>query len=154
MTGMIVASALHILAALIWVGGFFFILVILRPASIRIEPPQRFRLFAKVFLWYFPWVWGAIAVLLATGYWMVFAGFGGFVDAGTHVHLMQVLGIAMMLIFGHLYHAPYKRYREAVVQEDWAKTNYQANRMRRAIRLSLTLSVVIFVLAATGRYWA
>lgn len=148
---MILALALHVLAALVWVGGFFFILVILRPASIRIEPPQRFRLFAKVFLWYFPWVWGAIAVLLLTGYWMLFAGA---VEGGFHLVLMQVLGIAMMLIFGHLYAAPYKRFREAVAEENWAKTNYQANRMRRAIRWSLTLGVVIFVVAVTSRYWA
>ena len=151
---MIVASALHMLAALIWVGGFFFVLVILRPASIRIEPPQRFRLFAKVFLWYLPWVWGAIVVLLITGYWMLHAGFGGFAQAGLHIHLMQMLGIVMMLIFGHLYHSPYKRFRAAVQQEDWARTNYQANRMRRAIRWNLSLGLIIVVVASTGRYWA
>ena len=111
---MIIAVALHVLAALIWVGGLFFILLILRPASIRIEPPQRFRLFAKVFSRYFPWVWGAIALLLITGYWMLFSRLGGFAEAGLHVHVMQALGIAMMLIFGQLYHTPYKRFRAAV----------------------------------------
>ena len=151
---MVVASALHVLAAVLWVGGFFFILVILRPASIRIEPPQRFRLFAKVFLWFFPWVWGAIVVLLVTGYWMLLGGPGGFLNADLHVHVMQVLGIAMMLIFGHLYHVPYRRFRAAVEQEDWAKTNYLANRMRRAIRWNLMFGVIVIIVASSGRHWA
>ena len=151
---MIIAAALHVLAALVWVGGLFFILLILRPASIRIEPPQRFRLFANVFSRYFPWVWGAIALLLITGYWMLFSRLGGFAQAGLHVHVMQVLGITMILIFGHLYHAPYKRFRAAVEQENWAKTNYQANRMRRAIRWNLLLGLIIVIVATTGRYWA
>ena len=151
---MIIAVALHVLAALIWVGGLFFILLILRPASIRIEPPQRFRLFAKVFSRYFPWVWGAIALLLITGYWMLFSRLGGFAEAGLHVHVMQALGIAMMLIFAQLYHTPYKRFRAAVEEENWAKTNYQANRMRRAIRWNLLLGLIVFIVATTGRYWA
>ena len=151
---MINAVALHVLAALIWVGGLFFILLILRPASIRIEPPQRFRLFAKVFSRYFPWVWGAIALLLITGYWMLFSRLGGFAEAGLHVHVMQALGIAMMLIFGQLYHTPYKRFRAAVEEENGAKTNYQANRMRRAIRWNLLLGLIVFIVATTGRYWA
>ena len=151
---MIIAAALHVLAALVWVGGLFFILLILRPASIRIEPPQRFRLFAKVFSRYFPWVWGAIALLLITGYWMLFSRLGGFAQAGLHVHVMQVLGIAMILVFGHLYHAPYKHFRAAVEEENWAKTNFQANRIRRAIRWNLLLGLIIVVVATTGRYWA
>tara|TARA_B100000676_G_scaffold311122_1_gene379892 strand:+ start:1747 stop:2193 length:447 start_codon:yes stop_codon:yes gene_type:complete len=148
---MIIAAALHVIAALIWVGGFFFILVILRPASIRIEPPQRFRLFAKVFQWFFPWVWGLIAVLLITGYWMLLSGQA---LSGLHTDIMQGLGIAMMLLFGHLYHAPYKRFSEAVDEENWAKTNYQANRMRRAIRWNLLLGLATAVVATTGRYWS
>jgi uncharacterized membrane protein len=151
---MIIAVALHVLAALIWVGGLFFILLILRPASIRIEPPQRFRLFAKVFSRYFPWVWGAIALLLITGYWMLFSRLGGFAEAGLHIQVMQVLGIAMMLIFGHLYHTPYKCFRAAVEEENWAKTNYQANRIRRALRWNLLLGLIVFIVATTGRYWA
>ena len=151
---MVIAVALHVLAALVWVGSLFFILLILRPASIRIEPPQRFRLFAKVFSRYFLWVWGSIAVLLMTGYWMLFMRLDGFAQAGLHVHVMQVLGIAMMLIFGHLYHAPYKRFCAAVEEENWAKTNYQANRIRRAIRWNLLLGLIVFIVATTGRYWA
>ncbi len=150
---MIVAAALHILAALIWVGGLFFILMILRPASIRVEPSQRFRLFDKVFSRYFPWVWAAIAVLLITGYWMLYARLGGFSEAGLHVHVMQGLGIVMMLIFGHLYYAPYKHFRTAVGEANWAKTNYQANRMRRALRWNLLLGLVVFIVAVTGRHW-
>ena len=148
---MIFAAALHTVAALIWVGGLFFILFILRPASIRIDPPQRFRLFGRVFKYFSPWVWGSIATLLITGYWMQLSGNG---TPGLHTHMMQGFGIFMMFLFGHLYHAPYKRFREALDEESWAKTNYQANRMRRAVRWSLVLGVFTVIVATTGRYWA
>ena len=147
---MIFSVALHTIAALIWVGGFFFILVILRPALIRIDPPQRFRLFAKVFQWFFPWVLGSIAVLLITGYWMLLSGNA---MPGFHTHIMQGFGLFMILLFGHLYNAPYKLFREAVDEENWAKTNYQANRIRRSIHWVLVLGVVTVVVAVTGHYW-
>lgn len=147
---MLIALALHVVAALVWVGGLFFILAILRPASIRIEPPQRFRLFAKVFQWFFPWVWGAIAVLLVSGYAMLLWGAG--IGAVPSV-LMQVLGIAMMLMFGHLYRAVYPHFRRAVEAENWAQTNFQANRMRQVLRIMLWFGLATVVIGATGRLW-
>lgn len=146
---MILAAALHTIAALIWVGGLFFILVILRPASIRIDPPQRFRLFRRVFKYFFPWVWGSIATLLITGYWMLLSGND---TPGLHTHIMQGFGIFMMLLFGHLYHVPYKRFCETVDEESWAETNYQANRIRWTIRWSLVLGIITVAVATTGRY--
>ena len=38
------AFALHILGAVVWVGGMFAIYVCLRPALVTLEPPQRLRL--------------------------------------------------------------------------------------------------------------
>jgi uncharacterized membrane protein len=38
------ALALHILGAVVWVGGMFAIYVCLRPALSTLEPPQRLRL--------------------------------------------------------------------------------------------------------------
>ncbi|HET7256537.1 MAG TPA: hypothetical protein VFJ46_22475, partial [Xanthobacteraceae bacterium] len=83
------ALALHILGAVVWVGGMFAIYVCLRPALGTLEPPQRLRLMRVTFQNFFPWVWVAILFLLASGYWMVFKTFGGFAAVGVHVHLMQ-----------------------------------------------------------------
>jgi uncharacterized membrane protein len=86
------ALALHILGAVVWVGGMFAIYVCLRPALGELEPPQRLRLMRTTFGKFFPWVWIAILLLLVSGYWMVLVTFGGFAGVRVHVHLMQ--GIA------------------------------------------------------------
>src|SRR5215831_4997179 len=61
------AFALHILGAVVWVGGMFAIYVCLRPALVTLEPPQRLRLMRVTFQKFFPWVWTAILLLLASG---------------------------------------------------------------------------------------
>ena len=70
----------------------FFAYMVLRPSLGILEPPQRPALWNTVFPRFFAWVWVAVIVLPATGYAMVFAAFGGFADAGVHVHVMHALG--------------------------------------------------------------
>lgn len=59
---------LHVLAALLWLGGMFFLAVVGAPVLRRVEPPalraQLFRLLGEQFRRV---GWGAIAVLLVTG---------------------------------------------------------------------------------------
>src|SRR5215471_5627294 len=43
------ALALHILGAVVWVGGMFAIYMCLRPALGTLEPPQRLRLMRVTF---------------------------------------------------------------------------------------------------------
>ena len=74
---MIVAVALHIFAAIIWVGGMFFAIYILRLATAQMVPAERLPLWGKVLGKFLPWVWVAIAMLLGSGYWMIFTGPGG-----------------------------------------------------------------------------
>src|SRR5215471_2294289 len=93
------AFALHILGAVVWVGGMFAIYVCLRPALVTLEPRQRLQLMRVTFQKFFPWVWTAVLLLLASGYSMVFIVFGGFAAAGLHVHLMQGIGWLMIALF-------------------------------------------------------
>ena len=109
-----VAAALHIFGAVVWVGGMFAIYVCLRPALGTLEPPQRLRLMRVTFQKFFPWVWMAILLLLASGYWMLFETFGGFSGAGLHIHLMQGIGWAMIALFVWLFHGPWLAYKRAV----------------------------------------
>ena len=64
---MTLLKLIHLLAALIWVGGMFFAYVVLRPAAVEaLEPPQRLRLWDAAFRRFFVWVWGAVVVLPAS----------------------------------------------------------------------------------------
>src|ERR1700747_3551262 len=98
-----IALSLHALAAAVWVGGMFFALLALRPATLQLEPPARLEVWSRVLGGVFGWVMAAIALLLATVYGMVFAVYAGFSGIGRHVHIMQGIGIIMMLLFFHLY---------------------------------------------------
>jgi uncharacterized membrane protein len=106
--------ALHILAAVAWVGGMFFAYVVLRPSAGPLDPETRLTLWARVFTRFFPWVWASIVLLLASGYGMIFLYLGGFAGAGLHVHVMQGIGIVMMMLFLHLFFAPWRRFRDNV----------------------------------------
>ena len=85
---MIIGLLFHILAAVIWVGGMFFAHQMLRPAAGALDPAQRLPLWRRVFSRFFPWVWASIVALLASGYAMIFLGFGGFGHVGLYVHVM------------------------------------------------------------------
>ena len=116
-----VANALHVLAAVVWVGGMFFAYVILRPAVSDIEPAgERPKLWARVFPRFFVWVWGAVIVLPITGYWRMFIDFGGFAGSGLYVHAMQILGWVMIGLFVYLFAVTHRRFQDKVTAGDIA----------------------------------
>ncbi|WP_246345004.1 DUF4149 domain-containing protein [endosymbiont of Lamellibrachia barhami] len=95
---MSLAMTLHLLAAIVWVGGMFFAHMALRPAVAQLlEPPQRLPLMLKVFDGFFPWVWLAVVLILATGSWVLFSAFDG--EVKTSVWFMTVVGTLMAAIF-------------------------------------------------------
>jgi len=148
------ALALHILGAVVWVGGMFAIYMSLRPALGTLEPPQRLKLMRVTFQTFFIWVWVAILLLLASGYWMVFVTFGGFAGARMHVHLMQGIGWVMILLFVWLFHDPWLKLKRAVDAQDWPTAGANLNRIRQIIAINLPLGLIIVVIGASGRYWS
>lgn len=59
---------LHLLAALLWLGGMFFLAAVGAPVLRAVEPPSlRARLFQALGVRFRTWGWGAIVVLVATG---------------------------------------------------------------------------------------
>jgi uncharacterized membrane protein len=149
------AITLHILSAALWVGGMFFAWHILRPvAAAQLEPPARLRLWAGVFGRFFPWVWVFVALLPATGYWMIFELFGGMASVGLSVHLMQGLGWLMIAMYMHLFFAPFRRLREAVITEQWPQAGKQLNQIRHIVGVNLALGLVVIAIAAGGRLLA
>ncbi len=149
---MAIALALHVLTVLIWVGGMFFAYVCLRPvAATVLEPPLRLSLWAGVFRRFFPLVWLAVAVILATGYWMVFK-FGGFKAVPLYIHLMNGLGLVMMAIFFYVFFGPWKTLAAAVAAQNWPEGGAALARIRVAVGINTTLGLIVVALATGGRY--
>jgi uncharacterized membrane protein len=98
-------------------------------------------------------VWASIIVLLLSGYGMMALAFGGFAGAPLHVNVMQGIGIVMMLLFAHLYFAPWRRFGIAVTGEDFPAAAEQLNQIRRIVAVNLVLGLITIVVGASGRYW-
>jgi uncharacterized membrane protein len=146
-------TALHALAAVVWVGGMFFAYMALRPSVGPLPPPERVALWARVFGKFFPWVWMCVLVLLISGFWIILVEWGGFPHAGMHAHTMMLLGLIMMALFAHLYFAPFKRLRAAVAAGDTPLAAKQIGQIRMFVAINLMLGLVTVAIGASGRYW-
>ncbi len=150
---MSLSIALHALAAVVWVGGMFFAYVVLRPGMAELAAPDRLRLWERVFGRFFPIVLACIALLLATGYHLLFVGFGGFSGAGIHIHIMHLTGWVMFLLFFHLYFAPWRRFRRAVAAGETDTASRQLATIGLVVGINLALGLLTVAIAASGRYW-
>ena len=64
MTPFSLVYPLHVLSALVWVGGMFFAWMVLRPAAVKaLDGPARLTLWVEVFQGFFRWVWVAVILL-------------------------------------------------------------------------------------------
>lgn len=147
------ALTLHLLSAVIWVGGMFAAYMCLRPAAGPLEPPQRLALWRGFFQKFFPWVWVSALLLLVTGYWMLVAHFGGFKGAPLYINLMQMLGLVMVALYLWLFHGPWLKFKRAVDAQNWPAAGGQLNRIRQIIAINLPLGLVVTMIGGTGRFW-
>lgn len=150
---MILLILIHVPCAVIWVGGMVFAHFMLRPAASSLEPPVRLPLFRRVLERFFPTVWATVILLLATGFAMIVLAFGGFAAAPPYVDIMMVLGIVMMLAFGHLFFVPWRRMRGALDRGNFPDGAAALNQIRMIVTFNLYLGLIVIGVAATGRYW-
>jgi uncharacterized membrane protein len=150
---MIIGLALHVLGAIIWVGGMFFAHMVLRPSAGGLEPAVRLLLWSRVLTRFFFWVWLAVAALLLSGFGMISAGLGGFAALGSYIRLMMMVGLLMMAIYVYLYFAPWQRFRRAVAREDWPAAEASIRQIRMLVTINLILGMLTAVIGSSGRYY-
>jgi len=141
---------LHVLSIVVWVGGMFFAYMALRPVAASVlEPPQRLILWAGVFGKFFPWVWTAVVLILASGLHML-ALLGG-ATAPKYTFTMLVLGVVMMLIFGHVFFSPYRKLKRAVDAQDWQTGGAALGQIRKLIGINLAIGLITIAVVFVGR---
>jgi uncharacterized membrane protein len=143
---------LHVLGAVLWVGGMAFALLAMRPALATLEPAQRQAVHAAAFARFIRLVWHAMPILLVTGYLLLFGWYGGFVGSAWHIHAMHLLGLVMAGVFLTIALGPWRELRAALAREDRPAAGAAIERMRQLVLGNLVLGLLTVAVAAWGRF--
>jgi uncharacterized membrane protein len=129
---------LHLAAAIFWMGGMAFMVMAVRPSlHEHLQPPARLPLVVAVLRRFFVVVIVSIAVLLATGVWLLLQVPGAQAPAGWHA--MAGLGVLMMLVFGHIFFAPWRGLQRAVAAQEWPEGGRRMNQIALLVKVNLGL---------------
>ncbi len=148
MTAFAALYSLHVLAALVWVGGLFFAWAVLRPAAATLDGPTRLALWSAVLPRFFLWVWAAVLVLPASGVGLLHLGFNGFDGAPRYVQAMMGLYVAMVSLFLRVQALHLPGLRRALNDSDGEEGARVLARIRRLVGFTLLLGVTVVVLGA------
>lgn len=149
MTAFSTVYTLHLLAALVWVGGMFFAWMVLRPAVIAaLEGASRLKVWVQVFPRFFVWVWAAVVLLPITGIGMIQLNFTGFETAPRYVQIMMGLYVVMVALFLRIQSLQLPELRRAVEAEQWAEGAATLGHIRRLVGINLIIGLAVVMLAA------
>ena len=149
-----VLKLVHLLSVIVWIGGMVFAHFFLRPAVAALDMPQRVRLMHAVLGRFFRAVLVVASLTLVSGLWMIGRVAKQTVQSGGSFHMpldwtvMAVLGILMVVIFGHMRFALYKRLDRAVAASDWVAGGAALASIRLWVAINIVLGggIVCFTL--------
>lgn len=142
-----VLLAVHLLGAVLWVGGIGFVILVLRPSMPSLDPVARLVLHNQVFHRFFKIVWHLMPIVLLTGYAMVFGVFGGFQTVPWPVHVMHLTGLLMSALFLAIFFGPYRALQAAGRAGDAAAGAAAMARLRPMAVANLVLGVITVLVA-------
>lgn len=142
---------IHLLSIVVWVGGMFFAYVVLRPSAAEIlQPPERLRLWDKVFKQFFNWVWLAVFLVLVSGFYTIYL-MGGFAGLPMYINLMMLLGIIMMLIYVYVFFKCYVPFNRQVAKQEWPAAGAMLATIRKLVALNLSIGLLTVAVVIIGR---
>lgn len=149
MTAYSALYVLHVLAAMVWVGGMFFAWMILRPAAAGVlAAPERLQLWQEVFRRFFLWVWAAVLILPIGGMGMLHMRFAGFDTAPQYVQIMMGLFIAMLALFLRIQLLQLPELRKTIAEQNWSEAGAALARIRKVVGINLILGLLVVSIAA------
>jgi uncharacterized membrane protein len=139
--------AAHLLAAIVWVGGMAYALLVLRPALAALEAQPRLQMHLLTLKRFFLIVWHAMPILLLSG-WAMIGLAGGFAHVPWPVNAMQGLGLVMAALFVSVFFGPYRRLRRAI-----RPGPELLQRIRAIMTANLILGIATVILAVLADGW-
>lgn len=140
----------HLLSAIVWLGGMAFAYFCLRPSAAAVlPPPQRLPLWLATLTRFLRCVGVAVVLLLASGLTMLLQA--GMRAAPLGWHVMFALGVAMAAVYA-LAHARWlPRLRARCAAADWPAAARALDAIRRLVALNLVLGAAVVLAAVSAR---
>lgn len=149
MTAFALLYSLHVLAAVIWVGGMFFAWMVLRPAAVsQLQPPERLKLWAEVFRHFFKWVWVTLLTLPISGIGMWHMRFDSMDAAPRYVHIMAGLFLVMLALFLRIQLLLLPELKRSIAVQNWPEGGAALGKIRRLVGANLVTGLLVIVLAS------
>ena len=148
-----ILKLVHLLAAIVWLGGMFFAHFFLRPAAQTLEPALRVGLMQGVLQRFFATVVVAVVALLASGLWMVGHVAKHTVQAGGSFAMplgwtvMAALGTVMAVIFGYIRLSLFPRLSRAHQSAHWPEAGKVLAQIRTWVGINLALGLAVVAVA-------
>ena len=141
---------LHLLCAVIWVGGMFFAWMVLRPAAVKtLQVAERLRLWADVLARFFRWIWLVVIVLPISGFGMLHLRQQGLDNAPQYVQVMIGLYLVMLSLFLRIQLLLLPGLKQAVASEDWPQGGAVLVKIRRLVGINLLIGMLLVSLAGS-----
>jgi uncharacterized membrane protein len=146
------AIIFHLVAINIWVGGMFFIIIVLGKVVSTLEVPAQHAFWQHTLKRFFFWVWLAVIGLLGTGTGMILYRFSGVANTPWYIIAMASLGISMVVIFMVIYFVFYKNFEREFNAGNIESSRYQLRIIRRLGIVNMVLGFCIVVVIGGSPY--
>jgi len=141
---------LHLVSAIVWVGGMFFAHFALRPSAAEVlQPPLRIALMTAALVRFFRFVSLAVAVIVLSGFGMLASIPLTSAPAGWVI--MMFLGGVMALVFIYIYVEPFQQLRRHARESAWSDAASALGTIRQLVAFNLALGVAAVASAVSAR---
>lgn len=137
---------LHILAAVVWIGGMAFNLLVVRPSMSSVEPLQRIKLAVAILKRFILLVWASIGLLVVTGVLMALPKFSFTTTYGiTLLFKLAIVGVMIsIVIFIRYFLLPKLEFLIAQSSSDVSKT---IGRIVTLVKVNLVFGIFVLLLS-------
>ena len=146
------AIIFHLVAINIWVGGMFFIIVVLGKVVSTLEVTAQQEFWQHTLKRFFFWVWLAVIGLLGSGIGMIFYRFGDLAITPWYIIVMACLGISMAVIFMVIYFIFYKNFKREFNAGNIEGSSDQLRMIRRLGIVNMVLGFCVVVVIGGSPY--
>ena len=147
---------LHILAAVVWIGGMAFNLLVVRPSMGVVDLPQRLKLADGILRRFIPVVWISVGLLVFTGLLMTLkrvASLEVLLKTGYgNVLILKLILVAVMISIVVLIRYSLLPRFESLIDSQSSDLNKVLRQMVTLVKVNLALGVLVLLLAELSAF--